>query len=71
MKQQASQVNRDKRRVHNPVVERNGHATHLESSEDKLRARIAQRAYELYVKRGQREGHDLEDWLEAERQIRG
>lgn len=29
--------------------------------------RIAQRAYELYVARGYQDGHDLEDWLKAER----
>jgi hypothetical protein len=29
--------------------------------------RIAQRAYELYAARGYQDGHDLEDWLEAER----
>lgn len=34
-----------------------------------LGSRIADRAYELYVQRGQEHGHDLEDWLEAERQI--
>ena len=34
-----------------------------------LGSRIAERAYELYVQRGQEYGHDLEDWLEAERQI--
>ena len=34
-----------------------------------LGSRIADRAYELYVQRGQEHGHDFEDWLEAERQI--
>lgn len=34
-----------------------------------LGARIAQRAYELHERRGKVHGHDLEDWLEAERQI--
>jgi hypothetical protein len=34
-----------------------------------LGSRIAEKAYELYVQRGQDHGHDLEDWLEAERQI--
>ncbi len=27
------------------------------------------RAYELYEARGREEGHDLEDWLEAEAEI--
>jgi Protein of unknown function (DUF2934) len=30
---------------------------------------IAQRAYELYEKRGRQEGQALEDWLNAERQL--
>jgi hypothetical protein len=30
---------------------------------------ISKRAFELYEKRGGRHGHDLEDWLEAERLI--
>jgi hypothetical protein len=30
---------------------------------------IAQRAYERHVARGYRHGHDLEDWLDAERDI--
>jgi hypothetical protein len=34
-----------------------------------LGSRIGERAYELYVQRGQEHGHDIEDWLEAERQI--
>ena len=34
-----------------------------------LGSRIADRAYELYVQRGQEHGHDFGDWLEAERQI--
>jgi H+-transporting ATPase len=31
---------------------------------------IARRAYELYERRGRREGHSVQDWLEAEREIR-
>lgn len=32
---------------------------------------IQERAYQLYVSRGQEPGHELEDWLEAEREIKG
>lgn len=39
--------------------------------QDLLRARIERRAYELYVKRGCREGCALEDWLDAEREMLG
>jgi len=33
--------------------------------------RIAQRAYELYEQRGRHEGQDVDDWLNAERQLGG
>ena len=36
---------------------------------DELQERIAKRAYELYLQRGCREGSDLEDWVDAEREI--
>jgi Protein of unknown function (DUF2934) len=31
---------------------------------------IAQRAYALYRARGGQDGHDVEDWLQAERELR-
>lgn len=30
---------------------------------------IERRAYELYLERGREDGHDLEDWLAAEREL--
>jgi hypothetical protein len=33
------------------------------------RDRVAARAYELYVARGQENGHDLADWLQAEAEL--
>ena len=30
---------------------------------------LARRAYELYQARGEEPGHELEDWLQAEREI--
>jgi hypothetical protein len=38
-------------------------------SVEDLRARIANRAYVVYVERGYRHGCALEDWLDAEREI--
>jgi hypothetical protein len=32
---------------------------------------IRTRAYELYEARGREDGHDVEDWLEAEAEITG
>jgi Protein of unknown function (DUF2934) len=31
--------------------------------------RIAQRAYERYEARGREDGHDMEDWFEAEQEL--
>ena len=33
------------------------------------REEIELRAYEIYIQRGCEDGHDLEDWAEAERQL--
>jgi hypothetical protein len=32
---------------------------------------IARRAYEIYVQRGGTHGYDIEDWLQAERELTG
>lgn len=34
-----------------------------------LQERIRVRAYELYSQRGEGNGHDMEDWLQAEEEI--
>ena len=31
---------------------------------------IAKRAFELYCERGHQDGHDLQDWIQAERELR-
>ena len=36
---------------------------------DDLGVLIAQRAFERYQARGSRDGFDLDDWLEAEREV--
>ncbi len=33
------------------------------------REKIAKRAYELYEQRGRQDGHETEDWLQAEQEI--
>ncbi len=35
-----------------------------------LEEHIRQRAYELYEARGREQGHELEDWLRAEEEVR-
>ena len=34
-----------------------------------LHRQIAEKAYELFQNRGQVDGHDLDDWVEAERHV--
>jgi hypothetical protein len=33
-------------------------------------ARVARKAFDLFEQRGRHEGHDVEDWLEAERLVK-
>ena len=40
-------------------------------TEKKLEAQIRLRAYEKYEARGHENGHELDDWLEAEIEITG
>ncbi|WHZ25207.1 MAG: hypothetical protein OJF51_000002 [Nitrospira sp.] len=51
------------RRIGQPPVSKQ-----TRSSSDRLQ-QIATRAYELYAARGYEQGYDLDDWLEAEREI--
>jgi hypothetical protein len=30
---------------------------------------VRRRAYEIYLERGEQPGHDLDDWLQAEREL--
>lgn len=59
------------RRQEQPVPEKEPVHCQTVSPCDDLHVRIAQRAYELHTARGYREGHALDDWLEAEREILG
>jgi len=40
----------------------------VDLTEERL-AKLRQRAHELYEARGREEGHDLEDWLQAEAEV--
>ncbi len=43
--------------------------TQTYSLSDELQERIAKRAYEFYLERGCRDGCDVEDWMDAKREI--
>jgi len=40
-----------------------------DSARSEDRDEISRRAYERYEERGREHGHDLDDWLEAERDV--
>lgn len=48
-----------------------GSAQQTASGDGEMLQRIAVCAYELYRERGAIDGHDVEDWLEAEQAILG
>ncbi len=52
-----------------PKVSRVRKAEATETGGQVMRELIAMRAYERYVARGYTHGHDVEDWLSAEREI--
>ncbi len=37
----------------------------------KLDEKIRRRAYDLYEQRGRRDGHEIDDWLQAEAEVTG
>jgi len=49
-----------------PKKHAEGNESHLEPEQ-----RIRMRAYELYERRNRGHGHDVEDWLDAEAELRG
>lgn len=55
---------------HNDKVDTTQTALPEQILSDDLRERIAGRSYELYLARGCRQGCDVEDWVDAEREIR-
>jgi len=48
-----------------------GKSSNPTMSKDDVSALIAKKAFELYEKRGRKTGHSIDDWLEAERIIKG
>jgi Protein of unknown function (DUF2934) len=60
------------RTVRNPVASRSIENSSPHQPDEQARdvhTRISERAYALFVKHGRKDGHALEDWLEAEQQV--
>ena len=43
--------------------------TQVTKSAPDLQEQVRSRAYDLYEQRGREDGHDLEDWLQAESEV--
>jgi hypothetical protein len=48
-----------------------GRSSNPSMSAEDLNKLVGKKAYELYEKRGRKPGHSLNDWLEAERIVKG
>ena len=48
-----------------------GKSSNPTMSKEDVNALIAKKAYELYEKRGRKQGHAMQDWLEAEKIVKG
>jgi hypothetical protein len=54
-----------------PKVTRAGKKSPATGDAAEISARIAVRAYQRFADRGFQHGHDVEDWLAAEAELRG
>jgi len=52
------------------VARKSTNKTETSISQDQLTDMIRKKAYELYAKRGKKPGHDMDNWLEAERIVK-
>ncbi|MCX5686433.1 MAG: DUF2934 domain-containing protein [Candidatus Omnitrophica bacterium] len=48
-----------------------GRSSNPSMTQDDVRKLVEKKSYELYEKRGKKPGHAVNDWLEAERIIKG
>jgi len=48
-----------------------GRSSNPSMTQDDIRKLVEKKSYELYEKRGKKPGHAVNDWLEAERIIKG
>ena len=48
-----------------------GKSSNPAMSKQDLSKLVEKKAYELYEKRGKKAGHSMDDWLEAERIVKG
>jgi hypothetical protein len=56
--------------VHKLTPRRAQSGTSQEPTSESLHSRIQERAFRLFQERGGQHGRDMQDWVEAERQVR-
>ncbi|MGH2396247.1 MAG: DUF2934 domain-containing protein [bacterium] len=57
------------KKAEQPVVRHMFSRRQASTANEPTREEIERRAYELYLGRGATDGHALEDWLQAEREL--
>ena len=58
------------RKAQQPVVRHLFSRTVASTANESARDEIKRRAYQIYLARGATDGHALEDWVQAERELR-
>ncbi|MDD5427676.1 MAG: DUF2934 domain-containing protein [Candidatus Omnitrophica bacterium] len=54
-----------------PAAFKLGKSSNPTMTKEDVNKLIEKKAYELYEKRGRKAGHSIDDWLEAERIVKG
>ena len=54
-----------------PTAFKLGRSSNPTMTKEDMSKLVEKKAYELYEKRGRKAGHSMDDWLEAERIIKG
>jgi hypothetical protein len=57
------------KRAHTPPAKARTTTKRAQTTAEQFQAQVSLRAYELYEQRGRQDGHELDDWLQAEAEL--
>jgi hypothetical protein len=57
------------KRAHTPPAKARTTTESARTTTDQFQAQVRLRAYELYARRERQDGHELDDWLQAEAEL--
>jgi len=57
------------KRAHTPPAKARTTTESAQTTTDQFQAEVRLRAYQLYERRGRQDGHELDDWLQAETEL--